>query len=349
MLCVMHHIRTHKKRYIALVAALLIALAGTGLYFYLNANAAVQSVTKSGTVVDLLQAEPLSGESTGVVNILLTGNSVDDPGHDGAALTDSIMVASYNIGTRTLSIISIPRDLYVTVNGAYMKINAAHQSGDMQTLIEVVQSVTGLKIHHNVLVNYSAVTQMIDAVGGIDITIAADDPRGIYDPMIGFSIANGVQHLDGEAALLLARCRNDPTYDGRVAYGLSGGDFDRTASQRAIMQALLVKISSSSSLANPALLQSLIQSLSGNVASDFTAGQLRRLYDLNGQLATSSSLSLSGDGTSTLLADYYDAYAGAALIPAAGINNYASIQAYIAAKIGASTSTGDAAASAAEV
>lgn len=189
-------IRRHWKKFLFVFLALLVTAAGIiGYRTYAMADKAVQTVTKSGTIVDLLKPEALNGESTGVVNILLAGNSADDANHGGALLTDSIIVASYNLSAKQLTIISIPRDLYVSVNGSYMKINAAYTNGGMDTLKSVVEQVTGLTINHQVLINYAAVRDMIDAVGGVDINIDSSDPRGIYDPMIGFSIGNGVQHL----------------------------------------------------------------------------------------------------------------------------------------------------------
>ena len=330
----MKFLRRHYKKFLS--AFLLAGLMCGGAYaytLYAKADSVVQSVTVSGTVADLLKPEALDGESTGVVNILIAGNSVDDAGHSGAALTDSIMVASYNVADKKLTLISIPRDLYVDVNGGYMKINAAYTDGGMDTLKQVVETVTGLTINHRVLINYAAFKKLIDAVGGIDVTIESSDERGIYDPMIGFEISNGTHHLTGEQALLLVCCRNDPTYDGRVAYGLPNGDFDRAANQRKVLLALLSKINTGQALTSASTLQSLIDSLSGNVTTDLTAGQLRRLYDLSKQNLTTNSVSIRGDESNNYLSDYYTAAAGSALIPAAGIGNYGAIQSYITATI----------------
>lgn len=328
------------KRCLLVTGVLLVAAVGVGIYStYNQADALVKKVTKSGTIVDLLKAEALDGESTGVVNVLIAGNSADDTDHGGAQLTDSIMVASYNLSEQRLSLISVPRDLFVQYNGSYMKINAVYLYGGMDGLESSVEEVTGLTISHHVLINYAAFKEMVDAVGGIDITIEADDPRGIYDPMIGFSIANGVQHLTGEQALLLARCRNDPTYDGRIAYGLSGGDFDRGENQRKIALALLDKIKSSDSLSDIASLKSLIESLADNVQTNMTAGQLRRLYDLSQRVASSDTVTIRGTDEELLLANYTDAAYGSTLIPQAGIGEYGAIQAYVASVIAPTTST----------
>ncbi len=330
----MNYIRHHYKKMIAGLLVAVLAVGGYVVYgLYNKADAALASVTKTGSnakVTDLLTPQPLDGESTGRVNILIAGNSADDPGHGGAQLTDSIMVASYELSTKKLTLISVPRDLWVDYNGSYMKINAVYPQGGMVGLQSVVEQVTGMTINHRVLINYAAFKQMIDAVGGIDVTIDSSDPRGIYDPMIGFQIANGVQHLDGTQALLLARSRNDPTYDGRIAYGLPNGDFDRQMYQRKILQALLTKLTTATNLINPTTLPEILDSFTGNVTTNMTAGQLRRLYDLSKQVSATDSVSIRGTDNNLLLANYTSYDGQSALTPAAGVGAYADIQQYVA-------------------
>lgn len=317
----------------SLLTAGLVGGAAYAYTMYHTADKAVASVASSGKLVDILKPEALDGEASGRVNILIAGNSTDDPGHGGAELTDSLMVASVDIATKKISLISIPRDLWVTYDGANSKINAVYVAGGMDGLKSVAQEVTGLTINHTVLVNYSALRSMIDTVGGIDVTIDSPDPRGIYDPMIGFTIGNGVQHLSGEQALLLARSRNDPTYDGRIAYGLPNGDFDRQMYQRKIAEALLAKITSSTTIVNPSTLAALVQDMSGNVTTNLSVGQIRRLYDL-GKVSTVSLVSIRTDASgNALLADYTSYDSQSALIPTAGADSYAGIQAYIASQL----------------
>lgn len=330
----MNWLRRHWKRVLIItITVLLLVAGGLAAFVYLRADSAVKSVAKSGTAVDLLTPQALNGEQTGTVNILIAGNSVDDADHGGAELTDSIMVANYKLTTKKLTLISVPRDLYVSIDGGFAKINAVYEMGGMDQLKTTVEQVTGLTINHQVLINYAAFKQMIDAVGGIDVTIAADDPRGIYDPMIGYSITNGSHHLNGSDALLLIRCRNDPTYDGRVPYGLSGGDFDRASNQRMIVQALLQRVNSNATLSSPSAMERIIESLSGNVKSDLTVSQIRRVYDIGKEVLVTSSISVRGTDDSLLLADYNNTPSGDALIPAAGIGDYTAIQDYIAKQL----------------
>lgn len=322
-----------KKHWKKLVASFIITLVGFGGVFaygvYSQADAAVASVTSSGSAVDLLQAEPLNGEETGRVNILIAGNSTDDANHGGAELTDSVMVMSIDIATKKLTLISVPRDMWVVVHGSGMKLNAVYTVGGMDLLQSTVETMLGITINHNVLINYAAFRQMIDAVGGIDVTIESSDERGIYDPMIGFSVGNGVQHLDGTQALLLARSRNDPTYDGRVAYGLPNGDFDRQLYQRKIMQALLTKVSSATTLINPTTLPKLLESFTGNVSSNLSAGQLRRIYDLSKQISSTESISIRGTDDNLLIVNYTSYDGQSALMPQSGVGEYHAIQVYV--------------------
>jgi len=316
------------------VAVSIVGVGGFTAYaLYNKADAALASVTKTGTkatLADLLQPEALNGESTGRVNILIAGNSADDPGHGGADLTDSIMVASIDLTTKKLTLISIPRDMWVEYDGSYMKINAVYPLGGIDALQQEVGTMLGITINQHVLINYAAFKDMVDAVGGIDVTIDSPDSRGIYDPMVGFEIGNGVQHLDGTQALLLARSRNDPTYDGRVAYGLPNGDFDREMYQREMIEALLKKLTTVTNLINPTTLPDVLNSFSGNVQSDFTAGQLRRLYDLSKEITSTDSVSIRGTDDNLLITNYTSYNGQSALIPAVGIGDYTAIRQFVA-------------------
>lgn len=329
-------IRLTRKKLLIAGASLFVATAlSLGVVTYARASRVISSVTTTAqvtSVLSLLKTEPLDGESTGTVNVLIAGNSSDDPGHSGALLTDSLMVASYNLTTKKMTLVSIPRDLWVTYGGSSSKINAVFASSGIDALKSVVTEVTGLTINHYALINYTAFQSMIDAVGGVDVTVASSDARGIYDPMTNFSITNGVHHLDGATALALSRARNDPTYDGRIAYGLPNGDFDRAQYQRLIAEALMQKIAQSVSLSNIGTLSKIVSSLSNNVTSDFSAGQLRRAYSLSKSVTSTASISIRGDDTTTLIGDYYVG-GQAALVPSAGYENYTAIQTYIASTI----------------
>jgi len=109
-----------------LTILLVILVIGGWLGWKIYRNAA--KVTHNSNPFSLLSAfkpVPLKNQN-GQVNILLAGNSADDPGHDGANLTDSIMIMSLNTKTKQASMLSIPRDLWVQIPSmGHQKINAA--------------------------------------------------------------------------------------------------------------------------------------------------------------------------------------------------------------------------------
>ena len=167
------------------------------------------------------------------------------------------MVLSVNTRNNTALMLSIPRDLWVNIPGVgHSKINAAYTNGGMDKLQDVVEADMELTIDYQVLVNYSAFKDLVNAIGGITITIASDDKRGIYDPSLDYTTRNccalakypnGPVKLNGKQALNLARARGD----AYGSYGFPASDFDRTNHQRQMLLAIKDKASSPSVIANP--------------------------------------------------------------------------------------------------
>ncbi|HSX43742.1 MAG TPA: LCP family protein [Candidatus Saccharimonadales bacterium] len=239
----------------AMVTGALVVLVGGFLGYKVYKNT---SKVFNGNIFGIFSTTKLKGEDQGRVNIMITGTSEDDPGHAGAMLTDSIMVASIDPVNNTGFLISIPRDLWVSYEtdscsfGNEGKINAVYECGEdikfhedgfpdggLGLMEKVIEKDTGLDINYYVKINYTAFKDSVNSVGGIDVTIKTDDPRGLYDGNIGkqdggpLKLPNGNVHLDGQTALNLARARCDT-----VCYGFTRGDFDRTEHQRMMLLAL---------------------------------------------------------------------------------------------------------------
>lgn len=337
--------RTINFRRIAVVFAVFAALIGLflGAKFIYNAHRLFR-----GNILSILTSTKLKGEDTGRVNILLAGNSADDAGHSGGDLTDSIMIMSVDVKSNQAFLISVPRDLYVQIpgTGGHSKINYAYvagknndfnrdgyPAGGMGELEYIVSQNFGIPINYYALINYSALKQAVDAVGGIDITIKSNDPRGLYDPNIDYStngplvkLTNGVHHLNGRQALNLSRARGD----SYRSYGFSASDFERTNNQRDLLISLKSKAVTAGVLSNPAKLSSLSDAIGGNVKTDFTLGEVRRLYDLTKNVNGSNikSFSLNSANGKNLLASYSSPDGQSTLIPASGLDDYTDIQAF---------------------
>jgi LCP family protein required for cell wall assembly len=332
------------KRSVIIVALLLVITGGwLGGKLLYNTHKAF-----GGSFLGVLKSTKLKGEENGRVNILLAGNSADDIGHDGAQLTDSIMIMSIDTKNNKAFLMSIPRDLYVEVNSdGHEKINQAYVDGErskfnkdgfphggMGQLEQVVEDSLGLKVNYYALVNYNALKQSIDAVGGVDFTVKSKDPRGLYDPNIDYTtnkalvkLTNGVHHLNGQDALNLSRARGD----SYRSYGFPASDFDRTEHQRQLLVALKSKAVSTGVIANPSKLSSLTDVLGQNVKSDMQISEVKRLYDLVKGIDSNNirSLSLNSANGKNLLASYTAPGGQSTLVPAAGLNDFSDIQTFI--------------------
>lgn len=284
------------------------------------------------TTVDLQQ-------TNGRTNILLAGYSNDDTGHSGADLTDSIMVISIDQSTKDATILSIPRDLYVNIDGhGYSKINAAYVYGEqdnfsktgyadggMGLLEKTVEDSLGIRSNYQALINYTAFKDLVDAVGGVAVNIQSSSPNGFYDPNTNLKLANGTTKLDGQTALNLARARGE----GYGSYGFTQGDFTRTQNQQQILLAL--KAAAGSGL-NLGKVSNIANALGNNVKTDLELNEIKTLYTIlkDYDAASIKTITLNDVGGSNLLVSYTAPGGQSVLIPAVGISDYSAIQAALA-------------------
>lgn len=158
-------------------------------------------------------------------------------------LADTIMVCSYDPKTQQASMLSIPRDTYVgkdkTKASASYKINSVYRNGkNIDGMIEEVEKITGLTIPNYVVVDTSALIQLVDAIGGVDyeVPIAMEYDDTTQD--LHIDLEAGMQHLNGQQAEWLVRFRHNN--DGS-SYPLEYGDNDlgRMRTQREFIKATM--------------------------------------------------------------------------------------------------------------
>lgn len=170
----------------------------------------------------------------GPVHVLILG--IDQrPGETGPFRTDTMLLARFNPATRRVALLSIPRDLWVNIpTVGENRINTAHFFGGPELARQTVQQVLGVPVHYYVVVNFDGFTQIIDAMGGIDV----DVPETLHDenyPTEDYGITTihieaGPQHMDGHTALIYARSR------------YSTNDFDRAKRQQQILAAMKARL-----------------------------------------------------------------------------------------------------------
>jgi LCP family protein required for cell wall assembly len=212
------------------------------------------------------------------INVLLIGEASGN-------LADSIIVASIDPETKTVSMLSVPRDLYVPIPGyGKAKINAAHSYGESggkkgggpALLKQVVSTTLGIPIHYFIRVDFDGFRKLVDAVGGVDINVktSLNDPEYPCDNdstrSCGFSLKPGEQHMNGITALKYARCRK----------GTCGNDFGRAMRQQDLIKAVREKALSAQVLANPKKVTDIISVLGSHILTDFSASETTQALSL---------------------------------------------------------------------
>lgn len=271
------------------LAIVLILICGiTGLVLW--GNDIIAKITGGqGNVLDLIKFieptyERLKTDENGRTNILAFGtsgyNMEGDEGngtHDGAQLTDSIMVISFNQDTGDMAMLSLPRDLKASptctatgkinevywCNGGGGDADTATEAAAAQALMDEVGSILGIEFQYFAHLNWGSLIQIVDTLGGIDITL----DEGIYDYYwTGAVYEPGVTYsIDGEQALGLARAR----------HGTTGGDFSRGASQQKILVGIKKKITEKDLSLND--IMSLASTLGENLRTNFSLEEIKSI------------------------------------------------------------------------
>jgi len=334
-------IRKWTKR--TVLAVVVLAILGGGFLFAKGYSNLHKVFKGSGKTAVALQSNAsladLKTEGDARVNILLLG--IGGLGHDGPDLTDTMLIASIDPVNHTTALVSIPRDLWVTIpHRGSMKINAAYETGKYAYLGKqsadnkdtkaidagfasadsIVSQVTGVSIQYNVLLNFQAFEQAVNTVGGVTITV----PTTLYDPTMAWENGGnpvlakaGVQTFNGLRALFYVRSRETTS------------DFARTQRQRAVIVALMQKVFTLGTLSNPIKITQLIDAFGSNVVTDISLGDMSKMYSvLRGiDLNSAQSIGLADPPNNFVTTGRIGTQS--VVMPRAGLNNYTAIQAYI--------------------
>ncbi len=281
----------------------------------------------------------LRTEGNGRVNVLLMGRGGGN--HDGPDLTDTIMIASIDPVANSITLLSIPRDLWVSVPGhGSMKINAVWENGEFaaegriapgstdpkviesgyKLIDQTIQDITGLNIDYNALVDFQAFKDAVDSIGGVTINV----PTNLYDPNMAWENHNnpllasaGIQHFNGDQALRYSRSRE------------TSSDFARGQRQRDLMVAIKQKAQNMDTLSNPVKISELFNSFGNNVATDMGLSDAEKLFSIIKKIdiANINSVGLT-DKTSRLITT--GPMNGQSIdLPLAGLYNYDNIKTFI--------------------
>lgn len=200
-------------------------------------------------------------------NILLLGSDTRS-GSEAALVSgsraDSIMLAHIPADGKGVYLVSIMRDTWVNIPGyGAAKINAALNYGGISLQVATVENLLGIKIDHVAEIEFEGFKALVNSVGGVDVQVPFD-----FD-INAWSFKQGMQHMDGGAALAFVRAR----------YPFADGDYQRVRNQRAFLRGLYSTMKSKGALENVGSFQSAVESIAGymRVDSGLDAAQIAQI------------------------------------------------------------------------
>ena len=188
---------------------------------------------------------------------------------------DTLMLISFNPHTLNATVFSIPRDTYVPIaclKGESSKINSSAAYGST-CVINTIENLVDIKIDYYVKINFKGVVDLVNALGGIDITVpdkinfCEQNSKRSKKAQDLQCIKSGYQHMDGEKALAFARHRHT----------LPAGDFQRVQHQQLVVEGIA---NSAKNLKNVDAFFKVLDSISANIDTNMSTNQMMNLYNV---------------------------------------------------------------------
>lgn len=257
---------------------LISSMVAVGAYFYPIAQVALQQTGQQAANVTAPQVAP-----GGPFTMLLLGSD-NDAKFQGNPLTQSMILVRVDPTAKQVTMLSIPRDLYVHLStGNSGKIDMAYEVGGASAAVQTVENDFNVRVDYWAWIGLTGLVKLVNLVGGIDIAptnAVLDDEYpndiGTQNPYsVGrVAVLPGPQHLDGMQALQYVRSRHSDIRE----------DFGRSFRQ----QQVLIALRSQARHLNAADLPALMSSLQGEFKTSMGLPQLRGLLPLSSQIQPGS-------------------------------------------------------------
>ncbi len=335
-------VRRHKKRHIGrmvAIAMVCLVVIGGGVFYKWGDELISRLTNGNSGLFDaihsmLSDAVPFEMDENGRTNVLIFGtegyNMNGDTaygGHDGAQLTDSIMVASFDQETKDVALLSLPRDLKVSMACSAGKINEVFwcnnpdgndEEAGAKALMRQVSDILGIKMQYYAHINWASLIDIIDTLGGITVTL--DEDINDYGWTNAVAQAGVPMQVDGVAALGLARAR----------HGTQGGDFTRGNTQQKIVEGIVNKVLENGVGVTEAI--NLMNILGDNLRSNFSTDNIKAgVRMISGfSVANIRQVPLVDYNTNTFYVTSTTINNISYVVPMAGNSDYSEIRKYVA-------------------
>jgi polyisoprenyl-teichoic acid--peptidoglycan teichoic acid transferase len=206
---------------------------------------------------------------------------------EGNSRTDALMLATFNQEDKSVKLLSIPRDSYVHIpeENIYTKINHAHAYGGVELTLETVEELLDVPVDYYVKMNFDAFIDVIDALNGIEVNVPYTfTEQDSNDKAGAITLSEGLQTLDGEEALALARTRK------------LDNDIERGKRQQEIIKAIMKKAVSVKSVTS---YSDVMEAVGENMTTDLRFDDMKSFieYATAGSNLNTETLTLSGSDT----------------------------------------------------
>lgn len=298
-----------KKIGVIAVSILLVLVIGGGAAAAAYVTSKVDKMEVQKLDVNKLEINKEVEHKTGYLNVALFGVDSREASLGKGTRSDTIMIASLNQETGEVKISSVYRDTILQQSdGTYNKANAAYSFGGVEEAVALLNKNLDLNIEHYVAVNFNAMIDVIDTLGGLDIELTEEEVKytNMYcdetavvtgRPFEEDLVGAGVHHLDGVQATSFCRIRY-----------AKGDDFKRTERQRFVIEKIVEKLQA----ANLATINKIADDVFAEVGTNFTLPEILSyakdfkkytLGETTGFPFNKSTGTLSGIGSSVLPTD----------------------------------------------
>lgn len=241
-----------------LVLVIILAILVGSIFWYVNSK-----LSKMQTIdlneEDLNVSSQVEENLSEYRNIAIFGIDSREDSYSKGNRSDCIIIASINNNTKEVKLLSVYRDTYVEIEGHGLdKITHAYSYGEAPLAIKTLNSNLDLNIKEFITVNFDAVKDIIDSIGGVEMSITSEEV-----PHISGITKAGTYNLTGEQALAYARIRY-----------ASGGDYKRTERMRDVLTAVANKVKTM----NVSQLNNLVDELLPKVYTNITAADIFSLF-----------------------------------------------------------------------
>ncbi|WP_010648253.1 LCP family protein [Oceanobacillus massiliensis] len=279
--------KLRKRVYFILLPVVIafVAILSYASYLYIKADTVLsESYEKDGREKSELRDAAVDPNIDNVSVLIMGVDASNVRNNAENSRTDTLMLATLNKDDKSVKLVSIPRDslVYIPEVGYETKINHAHAYGGTEATIETVENLLDIPVDYYVKLNFEAFIDVVDAVDGIEVDVPYElNEQNSKDMAGAIHLMPGLQDLDGEEALALARTRK------------LDNDIERGKRQQEIIKAVINKAVSVNSLLK---YDDILEAVGSNMTTNMTFSEMKSFisYGTKGTNLDFETISLEG-------------------------------------------------------